>query len=276
MRIDAHQHFWLYNEVKDAWITNDMVAIRRNFLPNDISQTLKDNSFDGIVAVQADQTHQETMFLVELSEVYKVIKGVVGWVDLRSENINYFLTEFSKYPIIKGFRHIIEAESDPNFLMQDEFQRGIKALTSYNYTFDLLIRPKHYESTLQCVADNPNQKFMLDHIAKPPIRTQEFDFWACFIEKLAQFPNVYCKVSGLATEAEWKNWKLDHFTQYIDHVVNSFGKDRVCFGSDWPVCLLAASFEESIQIVEQKIAGFSPKEAAGFWGDVATSFYRLK
>lgn len=276
MRIDAHQHFWLYNEVKDAWITEDMEAIRRNFLPNDISQTLKDNAFDGIVAIQADQTHQETMFLVELSEVYKVIKGVVGWVDLRSEEINSYLAEFSKYPIIKGFRHIVEAEADPDFLIQDDFQRGIKALTAHNYTYDLLIRPQHYASTLKCVADNPNQKFMLDHIAKPAIRTQEFDYWASFIEQLAHFPNVYCKVSGLATEADWKSWKLDNFVQYIDHVIKCFGKNRVCFGSDWPVCLLAASFEESIEIVQQKLSEFTIKETEGFWGGVATSFYGLK
>lgn len=276
MRIDAHQHFWLYDEVKDAWMTDEMQVIKRNFLPNDISQILKDNSFDGIVAVQADQSHRETEFLVELSQVYKVIKGIVGWVDLRSEHIEDYLVHFLKFPVIKGFRHIVEAEVEGNFLIRDDFQRGLSALTKYNYTYDLLIRPRHYASALICVQNNPQQKFMLDHIAKPPIKSKEFEDWAMFIEQLAKYPNVFCKISGLATEADWADWKLDHFEQYIDHVISCFGKDRVCFGSDWPVCLLAASYEESVEIVNHKLSDFSEKEKQGFWGDVAASFYNLK
>ena len=276
MRIDAHQHFWLYDEVKDAWITDEMKVIQRNFLPNDISQTLKNNSIDGVVAVQADQSHRETEFLVELAGIYKVIKGVVGWVDLQSEQIYEHLAHFSKYSIIKGFRHIIEAEQEGNFILRDEFQRGLEALTKYNYTYDLLIRPRHYGSTLACVQHNANQKFMLDHIAKPPIKTQEFDDWAMFIEQLAKNKNVYCKVSGLATEADWKNWRLDQFSQYIHHVIACFGKDRVCFGSDWPVCLLAASYEESLAIVQDKLGDFSEEELSQFWGGNATRFYNLK
>lgn len=276
MRIDAHQHFWLYDEVKDAWITDEMKVIQRNFLPNDISQTLKNNSIDGVVAVQADQSHRETEFLVELAGIYKVIKGVVGWVDLQSEQIYEHLAHFSKYSIIKGFRHIIEAEQEGNFILRDEFQRGLEALTKYNYTYDLLIRPRHYGSTLACVQHNATQKFMLDHIAKPPIKTQEFDDWAMFIEQLAKNKNVYCKVSGLATEADWKNWRLDQFSQYIHHVIACFGKDRVCFGSDWPVCLLAASYEESLAIVQDKLGDFSEEELSQFWGGNATRFYNLK
>ena len=276
MRIDAHQHFWLYDEVKDAWITDEMKVIQRNFLPNDISQTLKNNSIDGVVTVQADQSHRETEFLVELAGIYKVIKGVVGWVDLQSEQIYEHLAHFSKYSIIKGFRHIIEAEQEGNFILRDEFQRGLEALTKYNYTYDLLIRPRHYGSTLACVQHNANQKFMLDHIAKPPIKTQEFDDWAMFIEQLAKNKNVYCKVSGLATEADWKNWRLDQFSQYIHHVIACFGKDRVCFGSDWPVCLLAASYEESLAIVQDKLGDFSEEELSQFWGGNATRFYNLK
>lgn len=276
MRIDAHQHFWLYDEVKDAWITDEMNVIKRNFLPNDISQTLKNNGFDGIVAVQADQSAKETAFLVELSEVYKVIKAVVGWVDLRAEQIEDYLLHLSKFPIIKGFRHIVEAEEDPDFLIRDDFQRGLQALTKFNYTYDLLIRPRHYASTLICVENNPQQKFMLDHIAKPPIKSQAFDDWALFIAQIAKYPNVYCKISGLATEADWSSWHLDHFEQYIDHVVTCFGKARVCFGSDWPVCLLAASYEESLDIVNHKLDGFTEEEKQGFWGGVATSFYGLK
>jgi L-fuconolactonase len=276
MRIDAHQHFWLYDPIKDDWITSDMEVIQRNFMPNDISQTLKDNNIDGIVAVQASQSLTETKFLVELSTVYKLIKGVVGWADLQSENIDEQLKHFSQYPIIKGFRHVVEAEAEGNFMLRDNFQKGLEFLEKYNYTYDLLIRPRHYASTLITVQNHPNLKFMLDHIAKPPIKSQEFDEWAYFIEQLAKHDNVFCKVSGLATEADWKHWKLDHFSQYIHHVIDCFGIDRVCFGSDWPVCLLAASYEESIQIVQDKLDKFNTEELAGFWGGNATRFYGLK
>lgn len=276
MRIDAHQHFWIYEPVKDAWITDEMKVIQRNFLPNDIAQTLKNNAFDGIVAVQADQSHRETEFLVELSEVYKVIKGVVGWVDLCSEKVEEYVAHFTQFPIIKGFRHIVEAEAEGNFLIRDDFQKGIEELTKHDFTYDLLIRPRHYASTLISIQNNPNQKFMLDHIAKPPIKTQQFEDWAMFIDQLAKYPNVYCKISGLATEADWKNWKLDHFAQYIEHVIACFGKERVCFGSDWPVCLLAASYEESINIVQEKLSDFTESELEGFWGLNASRFYGLK
>lgn len=275
MRIDAHQHFWLYKPERDSWITENMKALQRNFLPNDIAQILKDNAIDGVVAVQADQSIEETRFLIELSSVYKLIKGIVGWVDLQSEMVEEEVSQILAYPIVKGFRHIVESEVDPDFLIRPAFQKGLSVLTKYGYTFDLLIRPKHYAATLQCVAANPNQLFMLDHIAKPPIRSQAFDDWAFFIHELSAFPNVYCKVSGLATEADWTGWRLDHFTQYIDHVIACFGKDRVCFGSDWPVCLLAASYEESMQIVQDKLVDFDESELTAFWGGTASRFYKL-
>lgn len=200
MRIDSHQHFWLFDPVKDAWITDDMKVIRRNFLPNDISKILKDNRIDGAVLVQADQSLRETDFLIELAGAYKMVKAVVGWVDLRSEDVEEHLLKFSVHPIVKGFRHIIEAEADADFLMQPAFQRGIKALTERGYTYDLLIHPRHYTSTLECVAAHPKQAFMLDHMAKPAVAAGEFEEWATFIEALAAFPNVYCKISGLIVD----------------------------------------------------------------------------
>ena len=276
MRIDAHQHFWIYDADKDVWITDSMHVIKRNFLPNDISYTLKQNNIDGAVAIQASQSHKETYFLTELAQVYKMIKGVVGWVDLRAPQIEEYLDDFKKHEIIKGFRHVVEGEPDGDFLIRDEFLRGIESLTKHDYTYDLLIRPRHYVSTLECVRVNPNQQFMLDHIAKPPIKSQEFEAWAQFIEVLASYPNVYCKVSGLATEADWTNWRLDHFSQYIDHVFAAFGKDRVCFGSDWPVCLLAASYEQCMEIVQDKLKDFTEEELNKFWGLNAVKFYNLK
>lgn len=276
MRIDSHQHFWMYDPIKEAWITDDMKVIQRNFLPNDISKNLKDNGIDGVVAVQADQSHRETEFLAELANVYKMIKGVVGWVDLRSERIEEQLLNFSRFPIVKGFRHIIEGESDSDFLIQPEFQRGIKALTTYNYTYDLLIRPQHYSSTLQCVTNNPQQQFMLDHMAKPPVAAQEFEQWAAFITELSAFPNVYCKVSGLVTEGDWNEWAIADFEKYIKHVIISFGKKRICYGSDWPVSLLAATYEQVLELADAYLEDFTQEEKIDFWGGNAVRFYGIK
>ena len=276
MRIDSHQHFWLYDPVKDAWITDDMKVIQRNFLPNDISKTLKDNRIDGVVAVQADQSIRETEFLVELATAYKMIKGIVGWVDLRAEDIESQLLKFSDFPAIKGFRHIVEAEAEGDFLIQPEFQRGIKALTKYKYSYDLLVRPVHYASTLKCVADNPEQQFMLDHMAKPAVAAGEFAEWAAFITALSAFPNVYCKISGLVTEADWKAWSIADFELYIRHAVDSFGKRRICFGSDWPVSTLAATYEQLLEISEAYLEGFTDIEKADFFGGNAVRFYNLK
>lgn len=275
MRIDAHQHFWIFHAERDAWITDDMAAIRRNFLPVDLASVLKSNGIDGTIAVQASQSHEETQFLVDLSTMYAMIKGVVGWVDLQSEDIEEHLKKFSQHAIIKGYRHVIEAEEDPEFLTRPAFLRGISALTSYQYTYDLLIRPRHYESTLACVKQNPEQRFVLDHMAKPAIRTKGFDAWATFIEQLAAFPNVYCKVSGLVTEADWSNWTVDDFKPYIQHVVSCFGKQRVMFGTDWPVCLVAGGYDEVMEIVNMALEDFTEEESRAFWGENAVRFYGI-
>jgi L-fuconolactonase len=276
MRIDSHQHFWIFNAIRDAWITDDMEAIRQNFLPIDLASVLKSNGIDGTIAVQASQSHEETQFLVDLSTMYAMIKGVVGWVDLQSEDVEEHLAHFSQFGVIKGFRHVIEAEEDPDFLIRPAFLRGIKALTARQYTYDLLIRPRHYGSTLACVEQNPEQRFVLDHMAKPAIRTREFDEWAVFIEKLAAFPNVFCKVSGLVTEADWKNWTVDDFKPYIQHVIANFGKQRIMFGTDWPVCLVAATYEDVMQIADTALIDFSDEELQAFWGGNAAGFYGVK
>lgn len=276
MRIDSHQHFWIFDAMRDAWITEDMVAIRQNFLPTDLGGVLKSNGIDGTIAVQASQSNEETQFLVDLSSMYAMIKGVVGWVDLQSAEIEQHLQHFSQYPIIKGFRHVIEGEEDPDFLVRPVFLQGINALTRFRYTYDLLIRPRHYSSTLACVAENPEQRFVLDHAAKPSVRTKEFDEWAGFIASLAKFPNVYCKVSGLVTEADWTNWTVDDFKPYIQHVAKCFGKDRIMFGTDWPVCLVSASYEDVMNIAEEVLADFSEQEKDAFWGGNAARFYNIK
>lgn len=276
MHIDAHQHFWIYNAERDAWITDEMAVIQRNFMPTDLAPLLKENGIDGVVAVQAGQSHQETQFLVDLSTMYAMVKAVVGWVDLASDQVEEHVRHFSQYPIIKGFRHIVEGEEDPDFLMRPAMQRGIKALTKHGYTYDLLISPRHFESTLACIKENPNQQFILDHMAKPDIGHRVlFDDWAGFIADLASFPNVACKVSGLATETDWAHWQLDDFAPYIDHVIGRFGKDRIMFGSDWPVCLLSASYADNMRIMGSRLFSFTEEEKQAFWGGNAVRIYKI-
>lgn len=276
MRIDAHQHFWIFNDQKDAWITNEMQKIKRNFLPNDISQILKTHDFDGVIAVQASQSMEETKFLLELSSVYALIKGIVGWVDLRSPSIDELLENFAKFPKIKGFRHIVEAESNPDFLHTDEFLRGISHLTKWNFTYDLLINSNQYTSTLKCIEFNPDQNFVLDHMAKPQIGELKSEIkWKDFIADLAVFPNVYCKISGLLTFGSWSNWKSQDFSSYVLHVIQCFGPIRIIFGSDWPVCLLGGSFSDCESIIKDNLRNYSENELEGFWGDNAKKLYKL-
>ncbi|MNK33922.1 Amidohydrolase [compost metagenome] len=275
MRIDTHQHFWKFDPIRDSWITEEMQVIRRDFSPLDIQFVLERNGFGGSVAVQADQSKEETAYLVQLANDYPFIKGVVGWIDLQAADIRQQLDGYQSDTVIKGFRHIVEGEADPDFLIRPAVLNGLKALADYGYTYDLLIRPRHYAATLDCVQQNPNLQFVLDHIAKPPIKSKAFDEWATFIDALSAFPNVVCKVSGLATEADWEGWKLDDFKQYLEHIFARFGKERIMYGSDWPVCLLAASYEESIAIVEDKLGQFKAAEKNAFWAENAIRVYNL-
>ncbi|APU98822.1 amidohydrolase family protein [Sphingobacterium siyangense] len=275
MRIDTHQHFWKFDPIRDRWITEEMQVIRRDFSPLDIQFVLERNGFGGSVAVQADQSKEETAYLVQLANDYPFIKGVVGWIDLQAADIRQQLDAYQSDTVIKGFRHIVEGEADPDFLIRPAVLNGLKALADYGYTYDLLIRPRHYVATLDCVQQNPNLQFVLDHIAKPPIKSKAFDEWAAFIDALSAFPNVVCKVSGLATEADWEGWKLDDFKQYLEHIFARFGKERIMYGSDWPVCLLAASYEESIAIVEDKLGQFTAAEKNAFWAENAIRVYNL-
>ncbi|GAA0882967.1 amidohydrolase family protein [Sphingobacterium siyangense] len=275
MRIDTHQHFWKFDPIRDSWITEEMQVIRRDFSPLDIQFVLERNGFGGSVAVQADQSKEETAYLVQLANDYPFIKGVVGWIDLQAADIRQQLDAYQSDKVIKGFRHIVEGEADPDFLIRPAVLNGLKALADYGYTYDLLIRPRHYAATLDCVQQNPNLQFVLDHIAKPPIKSKAFEEWATFIDALAALPNVVCKVSGLATEADWEGWKLDDFKQYLEHIFARFGKERIMYGSDWPVCLLAASYEESIAIVEDKLGQFTAAEKNAFWAENAIRVYNL-
>src|SRR5699024_533041 len=277
MRIDSHQHFWIYDKQRDAWINEDMQpVIGKDFLPNDISSILKQSKIDGTVAVQASESEDETKFLVELSKVYALIKGVVGWIDLHDENLDSRLDYWSNESVVKGFRHVIEGEPKGDYLMQNTFQRGLTKLSEKGYTYDLLIRPRHFQSTLDCVAKQSNLTFVLDHMAKPNIAENQYDDWASFIKELAQFPNVYCKLSGIVTEAKWHNWQVEDLKPYVDFTLESFGAERVLYGSDWPVCTLSSSYEQWVNAVESLIGELSESERKMIWGGNAIRVYNLK
>jgi L-fuconolactonase len=276
MRIDSHQHFWKFHPVKEAWIKEKMEVIKRDFLPSDLESLLTDNQFDGCVAVQADQSEEETHFLLELAKNNDFIKGVVGWVDLCAENIEERLEYFCKYEKLKGFRHIVQAEADIDFMLLESFQNGISKLGKYNFTYDLLIFPKHLENAVKLVAKFPEQKFVIDHLAKPDFKNKEFSNWETGIKAIAKFSNVMCKVSSLVTEADWNNWRETDFIYCLNVVTEVFGMDRLMFGSDWPVSLLAASYAESCDIAEHYFSEFPKEEQDKFWRKNAIDFYRLE
>jgi L-fuconolactonase len=275
MRIDSHQHFWQYHPVRDAWITDDMNVIQQNFLPPDLLPLLQQNNMAGSVAVQADQSEEETIFLLEQAVGYDFIKGVVGWVDCRADNIEERLDYFSQFRQLKGFRHIVQAEPEDDFLLRTDFCRGIAALSKRRFTYDILIFPKQLPAAVKFVQRFPGQAFVVDHLAKPNYKQPDFAFWEKNIRALAASPNVYCKISGMVTEADWKNWQQHDFRYCLDVVTAAFGTQRLLFGSDWPVCRVAATYKEVCTIVEDYYASFSPDEKSRIMGANAIAFYNL-
>ncbi len=274
-KIDSHQHFWKYHPVKDAWISDDMKIIQRDFLPKDLEPILKENQIDGCIAVQADQSEEETHFLLELAQNNNFIKGVVGWVDLRSADLESRLDYFSRFEKLKGFRHIAQAEPDDDFLLGDDFCKGIAQLEKYNFTYDILILPKHLPYAVEFVKRFPIQKFVIDHLAKPDFKNQEFSDWEKGIKSIAKCENVYCKVSGLVTEGDWNDWTESDYTYCLDVVTESFGSNRLLFGSDWPVCLLAANYKQTTKIVANYFSKFPETDQEQFWSGNALRFYNI-
>jgi len=273
--IDAHQHFWRFNPLRDSWITDDMGVIRRDFLPADLQPVLQQNGIDGCIAVQADQSEEQNTFLLNLALQNAFIKGVVGWVDLQAKNIDERLQYYKQFSAMKGFRHVLQGESNRALMLEPDFKRGISLLHQYGFTYDILIFPDQLKYAGKLVKQFPQQKFVLDHIAKPFIKDGKIDTWAAEIELLARYENVYCKVSGMVTEADWHNWTPDTFTRYLDIIFNSFGMRRVMFGSDWPVCLVAASYAQVKDIVYQYTQQFSADDRKKIFGGNAVNFYNL-
>jgi L-fuconolactonase len=274
MIIDTHQHFWEFDPARHAWIDESMQAIRRDFLPADLKPLLKNQEIDGCVTVQVDQTEEETLFMLKQADNFSFIKSVVGWIDLRADSISERLGHFSKYEKLAGFRHILQAE-EPERMLEPDFLRGIGALKRFNFTYDILIYPDHLDAAIELVRKFPDQKFVIDHMAKPEIRNGKFEPWATKMTEIAEFEHVWCKVSGLITEADWKDWSPEQLMPYLDHVFGKFGTKRLMYGSDWPVCLLAGKYEQVYSIITDYLDGFSITEKQDVLGNNAIRFYGI-
>lgn len=274
-RIDSHQHFWNYDPTQYPWIQKEW-PIRKSFLPRDLEPELKACGLDGCIAVQARQTVEESQWLLKLADESPLIKGVVGWADLRSPGLEKQLQQLTQHPRFVGVRQVVQDEPDDQFMLRKDFQKGISKLAKFGLTYDLLVFPRQLPAAIQLARKFPNQPFVLDHIAKPAIKAGKLDPWREQIQELATLPNVWCKVSGMLTEADWQGWTPDDFRPFLDLVFKAFGPARVMYGSDWPVALLAGTYRQVYSLARDYVQRFAPGAESGFFGGNAVQFYKLK
>lgn len=274
MKIDSHQHFWEYDPVRDQWIDDSMEILKQDFMPKDLEPHLSDVGFDGCITVQADPSERETNFLLELADNHDFIKGVVGWIDLKSPKLEHRLVHFDQFKKLKGFREILQGEP-PGSMLDEQFISGIEALQKTRFRYDILIFENQLRECLKFVEHFPDMHFVVDHIAKPVIKESSFDEWADSIKKLSDYPNIHIKLSGMVTEADWDHWQTKDFTPYLETCLEHFGANRLMIGSDWPVCLLAAEYAEVVGIIEDFLDGLSQEEYDDIMGKTAVEFYQL-
>ena len=275
MRIDAHQHFWDIGRFKYPWMPPGESPLRRNYLPHQLEPILQRNRFEGSVVVQANSILDETRWLLELASEYKFIRGVVGWVDLTGPRVGTALDEFQRHPKFKGVRHLVHDEPDVNWLLRDDVIAGLRELARRGIPYDLLLRPGHLKIVPHLAEKVPGLRMVIDHIAKPPIATGRLDGWAEDIATVAKIPNVYCKLSGMITEADPGGWKAEHLRPYAAHVLNVFSPERLMFGSDWPVCTLTGSWKEVLAAFTQAIGPQPIDVREKLLGGTAQEFYGL-
>ena len=275
MRIDSHHHFWHYNPDEHIWMTDQMASLKRDYLPEDLQPLLGQTGIQGTVAVQARQNLDETEWLLKLSDENDFVKGVVGWVDLKSPDVGAQLETYSQHPNLKGVRHVLHDEPDDRYALQRDFLRGLGRLREFDLTYDLLLFPRHLPVAIEVVEQFPDQPFVLDHISKPFIKEGVLSPWDRDIRELAKFDNVWCKVSGMVTETAWKQWQVADFRPYLDVVCDCFGTDRLMFGSDWPVCTLSGTYGEVVHIVEDYIQQFPDEVQERLMGGSAAAFYGI-
>jgi L-fuconolactonase len=275
IRIDAHQHFWKYSAAEYGWIDEHMAVLQSDFLPRDLKPLLDENCFEGSIAVQARQSLEETRWLLELAEQNNFILGVVGWVDLRSPQLRGQLDELASHKKLVSVRHVVQDEPDDRFMTRTEFKQGIAQLAEFGLAYDLLLYPLHLPAASELVREFPAQKFVLDHLAKPAIADGTLEPWRRDIRELAKFPNVSCKLSGMVTEARWRQWKQDDFRPYLDAVLDAFGASRLMIGSDWPVCTLSANYAETVGIVFDFVQQLTNTEREGILGGNCVHIYPI-
>ncbi|MBM3834411.1 MAG: amidohydrolase [Verrucomicrobia bacterium] len=275
MRIDSHQHFWRYEPRDYPWMTDQMSRLRRDYLPPDLASELDQAKLDGSIVVQARQTLEESRWLLTLADQYSLIKGVVGWVDLQSERVSDQLAELSRHPKFVGVRHVVQDEPDDEFMLRPQFLRGLGCLKEFDLPYDLLVYPKQLPAAIKVVERFPKQKFVLDHMGKPLVKSGTTSPWDDQIRQLGRCGNVFCKVSGLPTEAKWREWRQEDFRPYLDVVFDAFGEDRLMFGTDWPVCLLSASYGEAFGIVKSYFDAYPARIQEKAFGMNAALFYDI-
>lgn len=275
--VDSHHHLWKYNDRDYVWMDEHMEILKRDYLPAELRQKMVAGGVTQTVVVQARQSLAETNWLLDLANKSSFIGGVVGWVDLCRKDIEEVLEKYSPFRKLKGVRHVVHDEPDDEFMARDDFRHGISALKEFGLSYDLLLFPKHLPLACQLAEEFPDQAFVIDHMAKPRIRKQLLEPWKSDISCISQLPNVYCKLSGMITEADWKNWKTEDFYPYLDHLFEQFSHERLMVGSDWPVCRLAGEYEKVMQIVPQYMSnrGFSTQDQEQVFKNTAIHFYRL-
>ena len=276
MKLDAHQHFWCYNQREYGWIGDEMAALRRDFLPADLAREQLPLGFDGSIAVQARQSVAETEWLLQLAEENKRLHAVVGWLDLCSPELPAQLERFAPHPKLCGVRHVVQDEPDDQFMLREDFLRGIAQLQQWKLSYDILIFPRHLPIAGELVSRFPEQAFVLNHLAKPSVRQGELEPWRTDMRALASHPNVCCKASGLMTEADWNNWRAADFRPYLEIAFEAFGIERIMIGSDWPVCTLAVSYAETVGLVIEYLRDLSLSEQDLVLGKNAQTWYGVR
>lgn len=275
MIIDTHHHFWNYNPVEFDWIDDEMAAIRKNFLPEDLASTIQNSGVDGVVTVQARQCLEETDWLLQLASENEFIKGVVGWLPLADKNIQTILDNYRGNRWLKGVRHVVQGEPDPEFILGEAFNQGISQLKDYGLVYDILILEHQLANTIRFVDRHPDQQFVVDHIAKPKIKTNEIQPWQNLLKELARRENVSCKISGMVTEADYQHWTEAQLQPYFDAVLDAFGPARLLFGSDWPVCQVATNYSDWLQLVKKQVSTLSSEEQNQIFYHNALKAYQL-
>lgn len=275
MRIDAHQHFWNYDPIKHFWINDEMKVIKRDFSPGDLAPLLKELKFDGTIAVQADETMAETTFLLDLARKNDFIKAVVGWIDLRKDDVEDELIMLKSHQKLAGFRCIMQGAEDEAYLKNPVFLKNVSSLNQFDFTYDLLVFHKQMESLIRFTDKLPDNRLILDHIGKPDIKNREIKQWKEQLRILSSNPNIYCKLSGMLTEADHQHWSYDDIMPYMETAAEYFGIDRICFGSDWPVCLLAGNYKQVHDVVNRFAEQLNVTDKEKIFGTNTAAFYKL-